>query len=184
MDSLSKDEGVEVSKGTPSIEKVVGIVKGTLSKYKAVEEVSSSPSKDKARKLTKGTSSNDKVGKAPKGSANKGTLSKDKEKAPEACKGVLTKDKGLGKTKHMKPPNPFDDDQQPSKKLKIITILGVMELDDDEGEDSKPLSKYVPKVLGRVQEKIKEWKECKLPTTFGRFLQTYVLVGKFHQVVR
>ncbi len=56
----------------------------------------------------------------------------------------------------MKPLNPFDDDQQPSKKLKKIVITRKMELDYDEGEDSRPLSKYIPKVLGRVQEKTKK----------------------------
>lgn len=40
MDFLSKDKDVEVSKGTPSIEKVVGIAKGTPSKDKGLGKTS------------------------------------------------------------------------------------------------------------------------------------------------
>jgi hypothetical protein len=57
--------------------------------------------------------------------------------------------------------------------LKTIVISGEMESNDDEGKDSKPLSMYIPKILGKVQEKAKEWKECKLLAILGRFLQMH-----------
>jgi hypothetical protein len=46
-----------------------------------------------------------------------------------------------------------DEKSHPTKKLKLLpTIFSKEDFDYDDGEDSKPLSKFKPKVLGGVQE--------------------------------
>jgi hypothetical protein len=46
-----------------------------------------------------------------------------------------------------------DEESHPTKKLKLLPfILSKEDFDFDDGEDSKPLFKYKPKVLSKVQE--------------------------------
>ncbi len=45
----------------------------------------------------------------------------------------------------------MDEKSHPTKKLKLLpTILSKEDFNFDDWEDNKPLSKYKPKVLGRV----------------------------------
>jgi len=46
-----------------------------------------------------------------------------------------------------------DEESHPMNKLKLLpTILSKEDFDFDYGEDNKPLFKYKPKVLSKVQE--------------------------------
>jgi hypothetical protein len=111
LDFLSKDKALEASKCTQSKEKAIEATEATQNKEKATTSTKGTPSKDKALgEATKSTPNKDKVIEV-----FKGTLNKDKEKALEACKGATIKNKGLRKTKHMKPPSPLDDNKNIQK---------------------------------------------------------------------
>jgi hypothetical protein len=96
-----------------------------------------------------------------KANASSCTPSKDK-----ALKNIQPKDSKGNKKNNVKRPiltilakskfksqGLVDEESHPTKKLKLLLIIpSKKDFDSDDEEDSKPLSKYKPKVLGRVQE--------------------------------